>query len=154
MNPASYILSLIRKPIVWIYDITIFKDWTKKWKVFIALAIITFYSFWYTRYIVFAVSRISCYLNIKEQLIGLTIICWGNNIGDMVNSAVAAKRGMATLAVASALTTQIFNILFSVGFPWFLSTIFNGKLEIDDDDLYLSLLVVFIVVILSYISIS
>ena len=104
-NPATYIRSLIRKPICWIYDHTIFKDWTKIWKVVIALAIITLYSYLITNYIVFAVSRLSCYLNIKEQLIGLTIICWGNNIGDMVNSAVAAKRGMATLAVASALTT-------------------------------------------------
>ncbi|MEE4248585.1 MAG: hypothetical protein V2I33_24670 [Kangiellaceae bacterium] len=90
-------------------------------KIVLAFSIITLYGFLYTRYIVFTISRVSCYMDIKEQLIGLTIICWGNNIGDMVNSAVAAKHGLATLAIASAMTTQIFNILFSVGFPWLLS---------------------------------
>ena len=44
------------------------------------------------------------------MLIGITLITWGNNIGDLINAGVAAKRGMATLALASVLTTQIFNI--------------------------------------------
>ena len=69
------------------------------------------------------VENIACYIEVSEMLIGITLITWGNNIGDLINAGVAAKRGMATLALASVLTTQIFNIQFSVGFPWFLSTL-------------------------------
>ena len=74
------------------------------------------------------VENIACYIEVSEMLIGITLITWGNNIGDLINAGVAAKRGMATLALASVLTTQIFNIQFSVGFPWFLSTLQDGTM--------------------------
>lgn len=36
-----------------------------------------------------------CHVPISEALMGLTFIPWGNNIGDIICSAVAARRGNA-----------------------------------------------------------
>lgn len=98
------------------------------------------------------VENIACYIQVSEMLIGITLITWGNNIGDLINAGVAAKRGMATLALASVLTTQIFNIQFSVGFPWFLSTLKDGTMYLQDDEMWDSLIVVFVVVACSFIA--
>lgn len=82
---------------------------------------------------------------ISEALVGLTVMAWGNNIGDIMNSAVAAKRGNAQLSVSAVMATQILNLQISLGLPWLIGILIFGEIEIYDettlDSLYFTLLI-------------
>lgn len=89
-----------------------------------------------------------CHMNIPEALVGLTILAWGNNIGDIMNSVVAAKRGNAQLSVSSVLATQILNLQFSLGLPWLITVFIYGDMFINDattlNSMYFTLLIVMV----------
>lgn len=127
-NPEKY----IKTPIVWFYDRLVPIYTGKLWQILYSFVVIIITGFFITRGTIFCMERIMCHIHISESLLGLTIIAWGNNIGDIMNSAVAAKRGNAQLAVSAVLATQILNLVFSLGFPWSISIGINGNLEVGD----------------------
>ncbi len=132
-SPSTFHASkLIKSPIIYFYDLLVPVYSGKLWQIIYSFIAIIITGFFITKSTILVMERILCHIPISESLLGLTIIAWGNNIGDIMNSAVAAKRGNAQLAVSAVLATQILNMIFSLGFPWAVSTILYGDLPVGD----------------------
>ena len=96
----------------------------------ISLMVLTIFTFLQTRATIFLIEKLSHYSNLSTSFLGMTLVSWGNNVGDTINACVAAKLGKVDLLIASILGTQILNLQFCLGFPWLISTLTTSGLQI------------------------
>ena len=63
---------------------------------------------------------------IPHEVLGLTVLAWGNSVGDLSTNLTMAKRGLSNMAMTACFAGPVFNILvaLSVGFMQYLSA--NG----------------------------
>ena len=69
-----------------------------------------------------AITRWGTLLNLPGTAMGMFIVAVGAQIPDTVQAIAVAKRGMGSAAVASAVGSQVMNILIGLGMPWTMST--------------------------------
>lgn len=65
--------------------------------------------------LVFCLTSVGTILNIPSFYLGLTILAWGNSVGDFFANLSIAKRGLGPMAVAGCYGGPIFNILIGLG---------------------------------------
>jgi len=65
-------------------------------------------------------------LNISEAILGLTVLAWGNSVGDMVADVIVAKQGFPSMALAACFGGPFFNLLLGLGFGFAVATITKG----------------------------
>lgn len=60
---------------------------------------------------------------IPHEVLGLTVLAWGNSVGDLSTNSAMAKRGLSNMAMTACFAGPIFNLLLalSLGFMRFLS---------------------------------
>ena len=63
-----------------------------------------------------AATEIAKYAGLSERFIGLTIVALGTSLPELFTSVAAARRGNADIAIGNIVGSNIFNILFVVGF--------------------------------------
>lgn len=77
-------------------------------------------------------------LSLPPVIVSLTILAAGTSAPDMIASVDVARGGRGTMAVANAVGSNIFDILFGLGLPWLLTLLLiepevhvgtNGLLE-------------------------
>ena len=71
--------------------------------------------------LVWAVSVIGVTISIPECIMGLTLLAAGSSIPDAIASLVMAEQGLADMALANAIGSNIFDML-CLSIPWLLST--------------------------------
>ncbi|KAH6826406.1 cation exchanger 11 [Perilla frutescens var. hirtella] len=54
-------------------------------------------------------------LKLPSALLGLTVLAWGNSIGDLVADVAVAKAGQPAMAMAGCFACPMFNMLFGLG---------------------------------------
>ncbi|THF98536.1 hypothetical protein TEA_014083 [Camellia sinensis var. sinensis] len=54
-------------------------------------------------------------LELPPALLGLTVLAWGNSVGDLVADVAVAKAGQPALAMADCFAGPMFNMLFGLG---------------------------------------
>ncbi len=87
-------------------------------------------------------------LNVNEVLLALTVLAVGTSVPDLVSSIIVAKQGRGDMAVSNAIGSNIFNILFALGFPWTIYMIFNGgSIPVSNDNLGASIILLFSTVV-------
>lgn len=87
-------------------------------------------------------------LNIPEVIIGLTILAWGTSVPDLISSLIVAKNGKCDMAISNAVGSNIFDILFGLGFPWLITILFlKEKIMVDNTNLTNSIILLFATVI-------
>jgi len=87
-------------------------------------------------------------LGIPEVIIGLTILAAGTSIPDLVSSLIVAKQGRSDMAVTNAVGSNIFDILFGLGFPWIIYiAFFQQNIVVDNESLYSSIVLLFATVV-------
>lgn len=59
-------------------------------------------------------------LGINPTIIALTVLAAGTSIPDLLSSIIVAKQGRGDMAVSNAVGSNIFDVLFALGLPWFL----------------------------------
>ena len=79
--------------------------------------------FFHSNGIIILISDISSNLGISETFLGMTIISWGDNIGDIINGCILAKNNFGDLLSTSIIGSQITNIQLSLGVPWLIHII-------------------------------
>ncbi len=77
-------------------------------------------------------STIALKLGMSQTLVGLTIVAVGTSLPELVTSMVAAKKGESDLAVGNAIGSNIFNIVFILGFSSLISPITVDVLAVID----------------------
>ncbi len=87
-------------------------------------------------------------LGIPSVIIGLTILAAGTSIPDLLSSIIVAKRGQAGMAISNGIGSNVFDILFGLGFPWLIAYMFLGqKITIAAENLTNSVILLFATVI-------
>lgn len=71
-------------------------------------------------------------LGMDETLIGMTIVAVGTSLPELVTSMVAAKKGESDIALGNVIGSNIFNIIFILGFSALLSPITVGMEAVID----------------------
>ena len=69
-----------------------------------------------------AITRWGVLLNVPGTFMGMFVIAVGAQIPDTVQALAVARRGLGSMAVASAVGSQVMNVLIGLGMPWLLST--------------------------------
>lgn len=87
-------------------------------------------------------------LGIPSVIIGLTVLAAGTSVPDLLSSIIVAKKGQAGMAISNGIGSNIFDILFGLGFPWLVAYIFLGqKITVATENLNSSIILLFATVI-------
>jgi sodium/potassium/calcium exchanger 6 len=83
--------------------------------LFLALLV---YTYFHTKFVFFIITKISIITKINTTFLGLTLICWGGCVGDLVTSVVAVKHNAGNLLITSIIGSQVINLQICLGLPW------------------------------------
>ena len=53
--------------------------------------------------------------NINQTFLGVTVLAWGNSVGDMMANSAVAKKGFARMAMTGCIAGPLFNLFFGLG---------------------------------------
>lgn len=92
--------------------------WEKWYVVSFAMSIlwIGFITHWMVEWCV----RIGCILGVPSVVMGTTVLAAGTSIPDALSSIAVARDGLADMAVANAVGSNVFDIWLGLGLPWLL----------------------------------
>jgi K+-dependent Na+/Ca+ exchanger-like protein len=92
--------------------------WEKWYVLSFAMSIvwIGFITHWMVEWCV----RIGCILKIPSVVMGTTVLAAGTSIPDALSSIAVARDGLADMAVANAVGSNVFDIWLGLGLPWLL----------------------------------
>jgi len=100
--------------------------------------------------------RIGCILNVPSVVMGTTVLAAGTSIPDALSSIAVAKDGLADMAVANAVGSNVFDIWLGLGLPWLLYVSWQDPnyIEVSTDELVPSALILAGVLVLYYGSVA
>ncbi|KAI3518897.1 hypothetical protein L1887_07777 [Cichorium endivia] len=87
-------------------------------------------------------------LEVPPSLLGLTVLAWGNSVGDLVADVAVAKAGQPAMAMAGCFAGPMFNMLFGLGTALVIQT-FNVYPEAYELEFHVSIVVAFVFLVLS-----
>lgn len=87
-------------------------------------------------------------LKLPPALLGLTVLAWGNSVGDLVADVAVAKAGQPAMAMAGCFACPMFNMLFGLGTALVLQTA-NVYPEAYELRFHVSIVVAFVFLVLS-----
>lgn len=83
-------------------------------------------------WVVNGATAIAYKFGMSETLVGMTIVAVGTSLPELVTSMVAAKKGESDIALGNVIGSNIFNIIFILGFSCLVSPITVGTEAIID----------------------
>ena len=87
-------------------------------------------------------------LSINPTFLALTVLAAGTSLPDLISSIIVAKQGRGDMAVANAIGSNIFDILFALGVPWLPYILINGgNIEVSNENLSSSIILLFATVV-------
>ena len=94
---------------------------------------------------------ISGILHIPEAIIALTVLAIGTSIPDAASSIIVAKQGRGDMAISNAIGSNIFDILFGLGLPWFIFLLIaGGSIPVSTESLLSSVILLFATVLVIF----
>ena len=90
-------------------------------------------------------ARVLC---IPEDIMGLTITAMGASLPSLFSSVIAAKQGMANMAISNAFGANLCSILLALGIPMFISACIDGRYESTSDAIFLAAVVLIIALVI------
>jgi len=90
---------------------------------FVKFSMITLIIYIHTQSIIFCIDDISTKLNLSSALLGLTVLTWAGNIGDVMNACFLVKETLIDLMMSSMIVSQIINLQISLVYPWLVSVL-------------------------------
>ncbi|KAA8545090.1 hypothetical protein F0562_019874 [Nyssa sinensis] len=87
-------------------------------------------------------------LKLSPALLGLTVLAWGNSVGDLVADVAVAKAGQPAMAMAGCFAGPMFNMLFGLGTALVIQTanVYPNAYELR---FHVSIVVAFVFLLLS-----
>lgn len=87
-------------------------------------------------------------LHISPTIIALTVLAAGTSIPDLLSSIIVAKQGRGDMAVSNAVGSNVFDILFALGFPLLIVIATQGTpVTVDTANLVGSVILLFATVV-------
>ncbi|KAK8794984.1 hypothetical protein WA588_003835 [Blastocystis sp. NMH] len=87
-------------------------------------------------------------LNISPVILGLTILAWGNSLGDFVSDVSLARQGYPQMAIGGVYASPMFNMLIGMGTSLLISCIKTGTTNLGDDTATINLTFIFLLLTL------
>ncbi|CAN0914281.1 Cation/calcium exchanger 5 [Linum grandiflorum] len=87
-------------------------------------------------------------LEVAPSLLGLTVLAWGNSVGDLVADVAVAKAGQPAMAMAGCFAGPMFNMLVGLGSALVVQTA-NVYPEAYELNFHISIIVAFVFLLLS-----
>jgi Ca2+/Na+ antiporter len=88
----------------------------------VSMAWLAFFSYW----ICVMADALHANFGVPDSLLGLTLTAVGTSFPNCVASVIVARKGQCSMAVANALGSNIQNVFFALGVPWFINAAING----------------------------
>lgn len=63
---------------------------------------------------------------ISDPIMGLTFLAFGGCMPEAISAIIIARKGSGQMGVSNALGANSFAVLFSLGIPWFIRTMYDG----------------------------
>jgi len=60
-------------------------------------------------------SLLGVIFSLKPAFLGITVLAWGNSVGDMIANLAISKKGYAKMAVTGCIAGPLFNLFFGLG---------------------------------------
>jgi sodium/potassium/calcium exchanger 6 len=77
---------------------------------------------------------------LPSSLLGLTLLAWGNSVGDLITNIAVARAGLSDMAVAGCFAGPTFNLLVGLGLSFLWKCLHGGSFELRlDQRSYVSL---------------
>merc|ERR1719316_216627 len=105
-----------------------------------------------TYIMVWMVTEFGIDYDIRDSIMGLTLLAIGTSIPDALSSIAVARRGHGDMAVSSSIGSNVFDILIGLPVPWFIYTSVVCPLcyvPVYSDGLTIMILTLFIMVALT-----
>ena len=84
-------------------------------------------------------------LGLKQAFLGITLLAWGNSVGDIMANSAFAKKGLATMALTASFAAPLFDFLMGLGLSLVVKKI-NGdppdSFRIKDEEARLPLMAI------------
>eukprot|EP00397_Hematodinium_sp_SG-2012_P018916 GEMP01019410.1.p1 GENE.GEMP01019410.1~~GEMP01019410.1.p1 ORF type:complete len:428 (+),score=67.48 GEMP01019410.1:730-2013(+) len=154
VEPGSKgVLAVIVKPLEWVFQKTVYADiavGARHEKYFFRTMMISF--LWVSVFswiITVVISRWIKLTSLSSGVFGVSLVAFGGQIPDAIQSVAAAKKGHGSMALSNALGSQNLNIFLGLGIPWLFCTMSDfGGIELTNTaNLYLVGKITFCVVI-------
>ena len=102
---------------------------SERWRQFYWLTFVTsiFWIALLAKFLVDWASSVACVLHVPDIIVGLTVLAAGTSLPDTLSSVIVARKGLGDMAVANAIGSNVFNVLFGLGMPWCLYTLFSEQ---------------------------
>lgn len=103
-----------------------------------------------TYVLVWMVTIVGFTINIPDTVMGLTLIAFGSSVPDALSSIYVAKQGKGDMAVAQALGSNVFDILFGLGLPWLIKTLIfdlDSTIEVQSVGMLISCFIIFVLML-------
>ncbi|XP_055996579.1 mitochondrial sodium/calcium exchanger protein-like isoform X2 [Ostrea edulis] len=68
--------------------------------------------------------------SISNAVLGLTLLAWGNSIGDLIADTVMARQGFPRIGISACFGGPLFNLLLGIGIPFTIATVKNGDYDL------------------------
>jgi len=83
-------------------------------------------------------------LDISPSIMGLTVLAWGNSIGDFISNVLIARKGYGQMAMSACYAAPLTNLMIGLGIPIIRKTAESGKYyTIDSESLDNTLFIAF-----------
>ena len=73
--------------------------------------------------IVNLLQAIGVVLNISNAVLGLTLLAWGNSVGDLIADTTMARHGLPRTGISACFGGPLFNLLLGIGIPFTIKVI-------------------------------
>eukprot|EP00743_Colponemidia_sp_Colp-15_P003529 GILK01003807.1.p1 GENE.GILK01003807.1~~GILK01003807.1.p1 ORF type:complete len:702 (+),score=98.26 GILK01003807.1:39-2108(+) len=87
-----------------------------------AFALSVVWIFLVAEQLVAALAAVAKIIGISPAILGLTIVAWGNSVGDLVANTAIARKGNADMAVTGCFAGPMFNMLIGLGVSLLIAT--------------------------------
>lgn len=110
-----------------------------------SIMIIAFTSFG----LIWSIQTVALEFNVNPTFLALTILAAGTSVPDLIGSVVVAKQGRGDMAVSNAVGSNIFDILFGLGLPWFIVLLLKPEqgIQVSSANLMASIFLLFATVV-------
>lgn len=76
---------------------------------------------------VWMVTIIGYTIGIPDSVAGITVLAAGTSVPEVFSSVIVARNGLGNMAICNLLGSNIFDVLFCLGVPWFLKAVFASR---------------------------
>lgn len=82
---------------------------------FFAFLMALVWIWWVANVLIDMLSFFGILFDIKAAFLGITVLAWGNSVGDMMANSAVAKKGFARMAMTGCIAGPLFNLFFGLG---------------------------------------